>query len=323
MMNAQQQQQQQQSNRLQLNFGFQNNPLFGSEPGRVYPTTPSTFPQPFPNSQGQQELWGASGQPQQQQPLQQHSLHQQTQPQSGFNQQGYFANNAYPSSLQQHASLPSPSAAYRTPQGYQDATNGMVHQFAHQNLGGSNQQRAQSPYARGPPSPGIQRPRTGGATTPAQSQYGSHLGTHSHQHQQNSQPSLYDDEPPVKNPERFSTSISNRTKLQTELVSSFFKDSVERARDRNARAQELDQIIKDPQLSDSRKKSKQESLRKSEVNFLRFLRTSEKPQNYQTLKIIGKGAFGEVRLVQRRHDGKVYALKSLIKAEMVRPSSER
>jgi protein-serine/threonine kinase len=34
------------------------------------------------------------------------------------------------------------------------------------------------------------------------------------------------------------------------------------------------------------------------------------------LKIIGKGAFGEVRLVQRKHDGKIYALKSLIKQEM-------
>ena len=58
-------------------------------------------------------------------------------------------------------------------------------------------------------------------------------------------------------------------------------------------------------------------MRKSEANFLRFLRTSEKPSNYNTLKIIGKGAFGEVRLVQRKHDGKIYALKSLIKAEMV------
>lgn len=73
-------------------------------------------------------------------------------------------------------------------------------------------------------------------------------------------------------------------------------------------------------VSDNRKDSKKSGLRKSEANFLRFLRTSEKPQNYHTLKIIGKGAFGEVRLVQRKHDGKIYALKSLIKQEMVRPS---
>ena len=71
-------------------------------------------------------------------------------------------------------------------------------------------------------------------------------------------------------------------------------------------------------ISDNRKEQKKNSGRKSEANFLRFLRTHEKPQNYQTLKIIGKGAFGEVKLVQRKHDGKIYALKSLIKQEMVR-----
>lgn len=70
-------------------------------------------------------------------------------------------------------------------------------------------------------------------------------------------------------------------------------------------------------LSDGRKEQKKNSMRKSEANFLRFLRSVERPQNYSTLKIIGKGAFGEVKLVQRKHDGKIYALKSLIKAEMV------
>jgi hypothetical protein len=52
---------QQQSNRLQLNFGFQGAQNFGgAEQGRAYPTTPSTFPQPFPNTQGQQEVWGTA-----------------------------------------------------------------------------------------------------------------------------------------------------------------------------------------------------------------------------------------------------------------------
>lgn len=75
--------------------------------------------------------------------------------------------------------------------------------------------------------------------------------------------------------------------------------------------------MNDPALSATRKESKTNSMRRSEANFLRFLRTHERPQNYNTLKIIGKGAFGEVRLVQRKHDGKIYALKSLIKQEMV------
>lgn len=75
--------------------------------------------------------------------------------------------------------------------------------------------------------------------------------------------------------------------------------------------------MKDTHRSTESKQQKTTAMRKSEVNFLRFLRTSERPQNYATIKIIGKGAFGEVKLVQRKHDGKIYALKSLIKAEMV------
>lgn len=71
-------------------------------------------------------------------------------------------------------------------------------------------------------------------------------------------------------------------------------------------------------MNDQVRSQKTSSMRRSEVNFLRFLRTSERPENYVTVKIIGKGAFGEVKLVQRKHDHKVYALKSLIKAEMVR-----
>lgn len=76
--------------------------------------------------------------------------------------------------------------------------------------------------------------------------------------------------------------------------------------------------MKEPSISDNRKAQKEQSMRRQEAEYLRFLRTKERPENFSTLKIIGKGAFGEVKLVQRRNDGKIYALKSLVKAEMVR-----
>jgi protein-serine/threonine kinase len=56
---------------------------------------------------------------------------------------------------------------------------------------------------------------------------------------------------------------------------------------------------------------------KQEGKFLRFLRTKDKPENYSTLKIIGRGGFGEVKLVQKEQDGRVYAMKSLIKTAMI------
>ena len=70
-------------------------------------------------------------------------------------------------------------------------------------------------------------------------------------------------------------------------------------------------------ISDARKEQKRNNMRRAESQYLRFLRTKELPENYNTLKIIGKGAFGEVKLVQRKNDGNIYALKSLVKQEMV------
>lgn len=72
----------------------------------------------------------------------------------------------------------------------------------------------------------------------------------------------------------------------------------------------------DPKLSPAQRERIWAQAGKGEAKYLRFLRTKDKPENYQTLKIIGKGAFGEVKLVQKKQDGKVYAMKSLVKTEM-------
>ena len=83
------------------------------------------------------------------------------------------------------------------------------------------------------------------------------------------------------------------------------------------RALEIDQIMSNPAIPDARKEQKRNNMRRAEAQYLRFLRTKETPENYRTVKIIGKGAFGEVKLVERKNDSKIYALKSLVKQEMV------
>ncbi|PFH51768.1 hypothetical protein AMATHDRAFT_2683 [Amanita thiersii Skay4041] len=57
---------------------------------------------------------------------------------------------------------------------------------------------------------------------------------------------------------------------------------------------------------------------RTESQQLRLRRTKIKLSDFQTVKVIGKGAFGEVRLVQKVDTGKVYAMKSLQKAEMLK-----
>lgn len=128
--------------------------------------------------------------------------------------------------------------------------------------------------------------------------------------------SMMDEEPPAKNPDKYGDNVQRKAKVSVGTVSTFFKDSVQRARDRNARALEAEQVMKDPTLTDDMKRRKIDQKRRAEAQYLRFLRTKEKPESYATVKIIGKGAFGEVKLVQKKTDGKIFALKSLVKSEM-------
>lgn len=51
-------------------------------------------------------------------------------------------------------------------------------------------------------------------------------------------------------------------------------------------------------------------------SFLRLRRTRIGLADFRTVKVIGKGAFGEVRLVQKVDTGKIYAMKTLKKNEM-------
>ena len=81
-------------------------------------------------------------------------------------------------------------------------------------------------------------------------------------------------------------------------------------------ARELDEFMKSDRHSEQEKNRQLEKARSAEARYLRFLRTKEEPDNFITVKKIGKGAFGEVKLVTRVKDGKIYALKSLNKAEM-------
>jgi len=56
---------------------------------------------------------------------------------------------------------------------------------------------------------------------------------------------------------------------------------------------------------------------KKETQFLRLKRSRLGVGDFEPLKVIGRGAFGEVRLVQKKDTGHVYAMKILRKADML------
>lgn len=69
-------------------------------------------------------------------------------------------------------------------------------------------------------------------------------------------------------------------------------------------------------MSEERKNRRRQQLGKQESSFLRLRRLRLTADDFLTVKVIGKGAFGEVRLVQKKDTGKIYAMKTLLKSEM-------
>ncbi|KAI8906318.1 kinase-like domain-containing protein [Gorgonomyces haynaldii] len=59
-------------------------------------------------------------------------------------------------------------------------------------------------------------------------------------------------------------------------------------------------------------------LYQKESDFLRLRRTRLGVDDFHTIQVIGKGAFGEVRLVQKKDTGNVFAMKTLRKSEMIK-----
>ncbi|KAF5350198.1 hypothetical protein D9758_007829 [Tetrapyrgos nigripes] len=100
-------------------------------------------------------------------------------------------------------------------------------------------------------------------------------------------------------------------------LASYYKMAVDSAIERNARRIELETKLSQTLQPDS-KEREMRNHSKMESQHLRLRRTKIKLADFRTVKVIGKGAFGEVRLVQKVDTGKVYAMKSLQKAEMLK-----
>ncbi|OUM65514.1 hypothetical protein PIROE2DRAFT_66120 [Piromyces sp. E2] len=121
-----------------------------------------------------------------------------------------------------------------------------------------------------------------------------------------------------RNPEalgKISIDRSNVAKIQLEH---FYKTQVAECADRHARRLQLEEQLQKENWSEEKKHRQLVSHGRKESDFLRLKRTRLGADDFETLKVIGKGAFGEVRLVQKLDTGKIYAMKTLIKSEMVK-----
>ncbi|THH28952.1 hypothetical protein EUX98_g5242 [Antrodiella citrinella] len=117
----------------------------------------------------------------------------------------------------------------------------------------------------------------------------------------------------------FSADAIPRAKAAQLKLEHYYKIAVDAAIERNTRRVELERkLAADTAMSDERKQRQLLQLGKKESAFLRLKRTKLGLDDFRTVKVIGKGAFGEVRVVQKTDTGKIYAMKTLKKEEMLK-----
>lgn len=100
----------------------------------------------------------------------------------------------------------------------------------------------------------------------------------------------------------------------------FYRIAVDQAVERSQRRIETEKRIAQPPdgvpLSEEKSARLLAQLGRRETNFLRLRRTRLGLSDFRPVKVIGKGSFGEVRVVQKVDTGKIYAMKTLRKSEM-------
>lgn len=150
--------------------------------------------------------------------------------------------------------------------------------------------------------------------------------TESHQQQQQpSGPELTGTAQPARkmtatdNTIRFSDHTLDKATKAKVTLENYYSNLITQHGERKQRQAKLEASLKDEALSESQRQEKRQQHAQKETEFLRLKRSRLGVEDFEALKVIGRGAFGEVRLVQKKDTGHVYAMKVLRKAELPFP----
>ena len=110
--------------------------------------------------------------------------------------------------------------------------------------------------------------------------------------------------------------LDKATKAKLTLEN-YYSNLIAQHRERQERLRRLEESLSDKGLEESVIVEKRNQHAAKETEFLRLKRSRLGVDDFDPIKVIGKGAFGEVRLVQKVDTGHVYAMKILRKCDMV------
>ncbi|KAJ6849330.1 serine/threonine-protein kinase tricorner-like [Iris pallida] len=115
---------------------------------------------------------------------------------------------------------------------------------------------------------------------------------------------------------------SNMTKKKVaaakQYIENHYKAQMKSLQERKERRYVLQRKLADADASVEEQNNLIKYLEKKETEYMRFQRHKIGVDDFELLTIIGRGAFGEVRLCREKKTGNVYAMKKLKKSEMLR-----
>ncbi|XP_011073555.1 serine/threonine-protein kinase tricorner isoform X1 [Sesamum indicum] len=115
---------------------------------------------------------------------------------------------------------------------------------------------------------------------------------------------------------------SNATKQKVaaakEYIEKHYKEQMKSLQERRERRNMLEKKLAVAQVSEEEQNNLLKYLEKKETEYMRRQRHKMGADDFEPLTMIGKGAFGEVRICKEKSTGHVYAMKKLKKSEMLR-----
>ncbi|EKE38592.1 hypothetical protein ENUP19_0301G0024 [Entamoeba nuttalli] len=111
-----------------------------------------------------------------------------------------------------------------------------------------------------------------------------------------------------------SVTASIRTKMTIEAQAGLRERE---RKEREERSKTLENYLSKSTLSDKEKNSLRAELAEKENEYNRCKRAKLKKSDFETIKVIGRGGFGEVRLVVKKNSNSLFAMKMMRKKDMI------
>ncbi|KAF3446653.1 hypothetical protein FNV43_RR11833 [Rhamnella rubrinervis] len=102
-----------------------------------------------------------------------------------------------------------------------------------------------------------------------------------------------------------------------QFIENHYKNYLQGLQDRKDRRRALQRKAQEAQISNEEQEEMLRNLERRETEYMRLQRRKIGIDDFEQLTLIGKGAFGEVRLCRAKGTGEIFAMKKLKKSEML------